>query len=219
MQEEKGENGTPHIQFCFSLRDKMRFSTLKNIFPKVHLEASKNWKDTIEYCRKSLTRCGRSISVPEKYVPTPPVHPLFKQIERVLIEQKVAPVRKIYWIVDKDGGMGKTTFVKYLRTVYPHLVEVSRENKSADIKMAYTGKFMFLCDFTRSKNAGEYAPWSALEEVKDGFINDSKLKKECREVIANPPWVFVFANEEPMLSTLTADKWCVIDRNDELFDF
>lgn len=55
-QVEKGENGTPHIQFFLNLKNKSRITALKKIDSKAHFELVKinNGADT--YCMKEETR-------------------------------------------------------------------------------------------------------------------------------------------------------------------
>jgi len=60
FQKEVGENGTPHLQGRFKLKDRMRFTTLKkdiNI-PTIHLEKENNEEASKEYCIKTETSTG-----------------------------------------------------------------------------------------------------------------------------------------------------------------
>ena len=64
FQKEIGENGTPHLQGRFKLKDRMRFSTLKKSIgiPTIHLEKENNEEASKEYCIKSETSTGEQYS-------------------------------------------------------------------------------------------------------------------------------------------------------------
>jgi len=52
---EIGENGTPHLQGYFHLKDRLAFSRLKEYFPSIHIEKAKgNAEQNKIYCSKDL---------------------------------------------------------------------------------------------------------------------------------------------------------------------
>lgn len=55
-QLEKGENGTPHIQFFLNFKDKTRVSALKKHCAKAHFETVINNNGADKYCMKQETR-------------------------------------------------------------------------------------------------------------------------------------------------------------------
>lgn len=55
-QLEKGENGTTHIQAYVELAKKKKLSCLKKIWPKAHLENTRDIEASIKYCQKQETR-------------------------------------------------------------------------------------------------------------------------------------------------------------------
>jgi hypothetical protein len=113
--------------------------------------------------------------------------------------------RTIYWFWEPDGNTGKTSLIKYLLVKYD-FCEFSRATKTADIvTVANPAKTCYLFDFARTQEG--FAPYNALEQLKDGLISDSKLKKETRNIIMNPPHVICFANWEPDTDTLSSDRW------------
>lgn len=61
FQEEKGENGTPHLQGFFKLKNAKSFSAVKKSIGiiKIHLEKCKNVKASIKYCQKEDTKNGK----------------------------------------------------------------------------------------------------------------------------------------------------------------
>lgn len=53
--KEIGENGTPHLQGYFHLKDRMAFTKLKEYFPSMHIEKAKgNAEQNKIYCSKEL---------------------------------------------------------------------------------------------------------------------------------------------------------------------
>lgn len=55
-QLEKGENGTPHLQFFINYKRTVRFSTVKKLHPKIHAEHAKYPQKALQYCLKEETR-------------------------------------------------------------------------------------------------------------------------------------------------------------------
>ncbi len=58
FQEEKGMNGTPHLQGAFYMNNPVGLYTMKGIHPTAHWEVCRNWNATVNYCSKNETRCG-----------------------------------------------------------------------------------------------------------------------------------------------------------------
>ncbi len=59
FQEEKGENGTLHLQGCFSFKNAISFESIKKVSPRGHWEKAKNLKKALAYCCKEDTRNGK----------------------------------------------------------------------------------------------------------------------------------------------------------------
>lgn len=73
---EKGESGTPHLQIALSLKKKGRFSSIKKMFPRGHIEPMRATGDeAYEYCRKeneviidfNLTKPGKRTDI-DKFI-------------------------------------------------------------------------------------------------------------------------------------------------------
>lgn len=60
-QIEKGEEGTPHIQ-GYLRTDSVRFSQIKKLFPRAHIEVAKNAIATKQYCQKTDTRVEKLVT-------------------------------------------------------------------------------------------------------------------------------------------------------------
>lgn len=58
FQEEKGENGTPHLQGLLMFSNAVYFNSVKKMLPRAHIERCKNKVSSIKYCTKPETRVG-----------------------------------------------------------------------------------------------------------------------------------------------------------------
>lgn len=66
-QKEVGENGTPHYQLYVNTRTQQRFTALKKVFPRGHIEAARNPKAVKQYVHKEETRVAE-LPNSDKYV-------------------------------------------------------------------------------------------------------------------------------------------------------
>jgi len=55
-QTEAGENNTIHLQGMFGTKKQLRFNNVKNLFPRAHLEVTRNTGAAIHYVTKQRTR-------------------------------------------------------------------------------------------------------------------------------------------------------------------
>lgn len=62
-----GENGTPHLQLMVNTRTQQRFTALKKVFPRGHIEIARNPKALKQYVHKEETRVA-DLSVSDRYV-------------------------------------------------------------------------------------------------------------------------------------------------------
>lgn len=65
-QLEKGENGTPHYQLLVST-GQVRFSAVKKMFPRAHIEPARNVAALREYVKKEQTREGELPTQQDSY--------------------------------------------------------------------------------------------------------------------------------------------------------
>jgi len=198
FQEEKGENGTPHLQGYIYFKSARKFSQVKQLLSTAHWEKCKSKEDAIKYCQKEETRNGRIwIKGVKKIVKIedPIKRPLPKWQNDILELIKEKPDnRSIHWIVDIEGGKGKTSLAKHICMNYNALYT---SGKSADIKYGVTkwieekGYIDIICiDLTRSIE--NYVSYQGIEEIKNGIFYNTKY--ESGMVIYNPPHVIIFSN-------------------------
>lgn len=212
FQQETGENGTPHLQGCVYFKKPVRPSESIKI-KEIHWEKCRSWDLSVKYCSKTDTRTGK---VFYKGVRLPRVDnricgfiPNAWQQQLINIHESDPDWRKIYWYVDLKGGKGKSLLAKYMYTKYNDVCVVTA-TKSADILTSAEEHYKsYIIDMPRC--AGEFCPFNAIEQIKNGFITDAKLKKKARVLCFEPPHVFVFSNHHPDLSKLSSDRWKIIE--------
>ncbi len=59
FQEEKGKDGTKHLQGTIAYKNAVSFNTMKRLSPRAHWEKVKNLKNAMAYCCKEETRYGK----------------------------------------------------------------------------------------------------------------------------------------------------------------
>lgn len=221
QEETCPTSGKMHLQGYIEFKNKCRFRKSDGQingceFPtkSPHWEKSRNVNACINYCQKSDTCTGRKftnmkIKKPLKLITD--LYPWQWDIEQMILTEP--DDRTIYWYWDSKGCKGKTALIKYLVTKYNY-VTYSTAVKSADIvTLADENKSVYLLNFSRS--CPDFDPYNALEQLKDGLISDSKLKKETRLIVMNPPHVICFANKPPNIKKMSKDRWCIICLDEE----
>lgn len=213
FQEEKGENGTPHLQGYLQFTNKKRpFSVFKN--KRIHWEKTRSVEHSIAYCSKIETRVGkiytRGIDMPYE------IHlKKFYNWELEIIEllKKNPDDRKINWYWEENGCAGKTTFSKWIYLNYPNTVVLS--GKASDMKNAivmYKEKNkqlpkIVIINIPRSNI--QFVSYNGIEQIKDMFFFSGKY--EGGMICGENPHVLVFANEEPDYDNLSTDRWHVVN--------
>lgn len=217
-QEEIGElTKTPHLQGFVMLKKKCRFENIG--LPKgVHWEKMRGKKDdNLNYCLKSTTRKpdGKQIIYP---VPPKPVKiitnlkPWQKEIEDLYFTEPLD--RKVYWFWEPIGGIGKSSFVKYM--VVKHGCLFCDGGKKADIMNLVFNTNMDKCkciiwDLSRSKKGN--ISYDTVEKIKNGLICNTKFETGFKAF--NPPHVFIFANHPPAKpEEISTDKWIIKELKD-----
>lgn len=203
--EEVGASGTPHLQGWIKLKKRQRLSEMIKINKRIHWEPTRNFEAAMKYCQKD----GKVHTNIKTKAPIKTYRPdgwWADEIESLVLEEPHP--RTVHWYWEPEGGIGKSALAKYLYVT--HGVTVITSSKSADIVTAIDEDTKFvLFDFPRCSNVGVYCPYNAIEQIKNGFITDAKLKKHARIVCFNSPHVVVLANDPPDMSKLSSDRWDV----------
>lgn len=217
IQEEIGKNGTPHLQFCMKFKNARTFSSIKKKLPECHIEKSRNWAATKNYCSKKDTRSGKSDKHERRKIKNPlDGKELYEWQQQLLNDLAEEPDdRTIIWIVDYIGNNGKTAMAKHLCLTYPNET-LYMSGKASDIKY---GVFQFVkkhelkvCLFDFPRTLENFVSYDAIESIKNGIFYNTKYESEM--CMFNPPHVVIFSNWYPDVTKLSSDRWKIIELND-----
>lgn len=207
--KEIGESGTPHLQGYIESEIKIR--PIEKIgIKRIHWEKSRgNKAQNILYTSKdSKISTNMPLKREDKYILELTEEDLKPwQTDILKIIDGEPDRRTIHWFYETKGGFGKSTFSKW---VYMHRNDVSviTCTKTADIKTCANDEIKtYIFDIPRSVENTSFYPWTALEELKNGFVTDCKLKKEAKVTCCAPPHIIIFANFKPDTSLMSKDRW------------
>lgn len=205
FQEEVSGTGTPHLQGFFSFKKRDRTTKFNN--KRIHWEISRDransYRKAMYYCynqdkRKPDGRVWhKNVTMIEK-LNIPRLEELYIWQKKILNDFILKPIddREIWWIYERRGGTGKTTFCKFLNYHYGF---IPLNGKGADMRngiVNYEEKFGVLPEniiinipATFDTN---YLSYEGIESVKDMFFYSSKYVGSA--VVGNSPRLIIFAN-------------------------
>jgi hypothetical protein len=182
-----------------------------------HVEPAKGNEDQCyDYCTKEESRdmVGGQGGFPARLKdPLEGVEMYDWQKELIDMIKTEPDKRKIYWIYDTGGNMGKTTLAKHICMKY-RKEALYVNGKSADIQCGIAkhindGKDLKVAIFGYPRSAEQFVSYGALEVVKDGIFYNGKY--ESGMVMYNIPHVIVLANFPPDQTKLSGDRWVIKD--------
>lgn len=140
----------------------------------------------------------------QREVAPPEAHPLKEwQQELNNILSRPPNDRTIHFVVDKEGGKGKTWFAKYYCSLHEGEAQYMEMAKKSDMAYALDPKIrVLIVNCTRQQV--EYMNYSFLESVKDGMIFSPKY--ESCTLRMNKCHVVVMMNQNPDESKLRDRK-------------
>lgn len=113
--------------------------------------------------------------------------------------------REIEFIIDYDGGKGKTWFTQYMLDKHPEKVQLLRIGKRDDLAHAIDPhKTIFLVDVPRKQM--DFLQYSILESLKDRVVFSPKYHSATK-ILYGKAHVIVFCNEDPDMTTMSADRY------------
>lgn len=208
VQSEIGENGTEHLQGMVWCHEPHRSTEFK--LPKqIHWEKMKDEQDVRNYCNKDDTHDGKfrtswGFPKPLKILKMEDFYDWQTQINNYL--QCEPDDREILWVWSREGGIGKSTFCKYLIHTY-NAVLCSKGQYSDMMNILYNANMdkTNLVIFDLPRNNGNRISYSALESIKNGIICNTKY--ETGSKLLNSPHILVFANAPPDRQAMSSDRF------------
>lgn len=225
FQKEVGEESLlPHYQGRLALFKKLRHADVcRLIRPELNIfwRPEHDEKKSDEYCSKEDGRVDGPWSSDDKqcYVPRKVREMVLQGWQCNLKDKLVRDVergddRTVHVVVDKDGGIGKSTFCRYMSCKMRAIVLPGTIDTADNLmKLACTsiGKrkegIILLLDLPRSigKNVAQWEKWiTTLEQLKGGHLTDWRYQghNDWCEPIA----ICVFTNTEPPGDCLSARR-------------
>jgi len=113
--------------------------------------------------------------------------------------------RKVLFVVDPDGGKGKSWFCRWMYCKFPEKVQVIGMGKRDDMAhMVDTHKSIFLLNVPRGQM--EYLSYAVLEMIKDRLVSSPKYDSLVKTML-HKSHVVVFCNEAPDEEKMTSDRY------------
>lgn len=208
--------GRHHFQGQLTLKKKERWEGILKWLPQgIHLEPTISLYKSEVYCGKRETRVEGPWSFgleKEGEVEGKWTRIVLKpwQVEIEELVRSEPDERSIYWYWESEGGIGKTTFCKYLYSKYKVSVSTSgMSEKDLFYIVSEERPKCLLIDLSR-EDQEKTLKMGAVEQVKNGFFGSGKY--EGKSYCGDNPHVIIFANRPPSseeMRSLSKDRWRV----------
>ena len=208
--KEIGDNGTPHLQMYCAFNPKVRFTAIKKVCDRLHVEKMISTKaKNLAYCAKDGDY-ETNTRIPKPLKLHPPRDEWAKQVEKYALQE---PDDRHVMFVSGDFCTGKTTLAKYLIGTYDfvsgplegglrHILSVVSDNQDIETWiMNLTGKESISISDGEDTNL-----WNILEKIKDGLFMSHFGTKGTKPVNFNSPNIIVFSNCSESDITFSAEQ-------------
>lgn len=186
--DEYGENGYHHLQCKLVFKHEWDIKYVIGWFPWANWSASHT--RNFDYCEKE----GKYYRSWEKALaPYVTLDPVLWQ-EWFLDFWEKQDDRKILVVLDKTGGHGKSYMRKMMvaRHMAQYIPPMETAKDIMRMAMARPAKG-YVIDLPRAEGKVNDAVWSAIEQLKDGYLWDDRY--QFRDMWIEPPKVAVFCND------------------------
>ena len=112
--------------------------------------------------------------------------------------------RAVHWVFDLIGNTGKSFLARYMSLCGALVFSSTKKADVFNVIQKDRDCTYFVFDFSRCQ--AEYVNYSTIEEIKNGLIFASKYDSNMF-ALTIPNVVVCFANFEPDLTKLSADRW------------
>lgn len=201
-----------HLQGYVETKTLMRPTSLG--WPKqIHWEkAAGSRSANINYCTKEgAWTASRLLDTTEECSVVEPLWLITElkpwQQKLVDIVKQVPDRRTIHWLWESTGNVGKSALAKMMCAKMGAIICAGKgsdmKHQIAEAVKAGRPPKIIIVDIPRT--AIGYVSYTGIEEIKNGCFASSKY--ESGMVIMNCPHVVCFANSEPFLEAVSADRW------------
>lgn len=228
LEEEKGKyamqeeicpkSGRPHIQgVLWWPNDRTGASIKQNIDKTMHWGRTKSVLDSVKYCTDPAKRAPLGRLWLHGWEDPHGDWDIIKDLEPwqqeiiAIIDGPYNP-RIINWIVDEEGGKGKSDLVRYLLFHRPKDICFFTGGSKEDIGyqvMNFKGD-PTACIFDIPRDREGKISYAALEMLKNGLVQSGKYEGGYR-MFRRKPHVIVMANWRPNMSKMSEDRWNIIE--------
>lgn len=125
-----------------------------------------------------------------------------------IIQEPACP-RKIHWIWDHVGNMGKSWMCTYLGVKHNACILTSGKKSDMAYIFAQKPSPIVVFDLSRTNEKFLDGVYSLAEDLKNGRVVSTKY--ECKTIFFRPPHVIFFANYEPDYNKWSADRYFVTE--------
>jgi hypothetical protein len=205
--KERGElKDTPHLQCYCNFSTKIRFSAIKKINERLHIEPCRgNELENIKYCSKE----GNFIS--NMRVPKPlkilSLDNMYKyQLDIIKMLEKEPNDRNIIWC-QGDKNIGKTQLLRYIcAKMFACILPTSQKHAQSQIHKTHEDVDIYVFNLTADESKFQkHELFSTIESIKDGLFSSAFGTDTNGMCIFNPKHVLIMANEEPDLTKTNID--------------
>lgn len=203
------ETKKAHLQCYIRCKKKIRWSTIfKGILSdSTHREPAKGdeMKNLI-YCSKDGNFVSNKKILPRFLKPHVTLYEWQRWAEMRLLSH-TQNNRKILWIYDRVGNIGKSVLVNYLVTQYGAMAVSGHKRHVLAVAHNNPNVPLWIFDIPRTNHNG--VSYEALEAIRNGLWMSGFGDATGMTNLDFHPLVVVFCNELPQWSRLSADRWDV----------
>lgn len=218
---------TPHLQIYFESRSPIKFSYIKKLFPKAHIEKARGTiKQNVEYCSKENNYTTNIDLSPKQTfndkLKQKIMNKKYKNVKWYKWQQDILNLiktepddRTIHWYYETKGNVGKSFLAKFIAMNYNTIIA---EGKKNDIFNQVKGMLddekepkIIILDICRHNE--EFTNYGVLESLKNGMMYSGKY--EGGQCIFDDVHVIVFSNHLPQEDKMSKDRWHIVEINNE----